>query len=149
MRALALLAVLALAGCLAPASLAKMPHTDNGGRFADRVDDPQTDRCKAMRDGRTRRDCEKTRNEARRWAVDLAVGSEFCLEGNPMSDGVTGLCKARAYVTDVGVNKVKVELRDVDPASRRYRHMQEIWYTEAALVDEYLKSLGFTASHEP
>ena len=142
MRALAALSLCLCAGCLAPAALAYMPAVDNGGRYADKVQDPKVDRCKAQADLRRVEDCVKAKDRALEFVRRLSVDDQLCLEGNPMSDGLTGRCKARAFVSDVGVNKVKLEVREVGGGTR-YKHMQEIWYTEAALVDDYLKSLGF------
>jgi hypothetical protein len=140
MRSLLLLASLLCAGCLAPA--AYMPPTDNGGRYADSIKDPKVDRCAAQPEKRQRKDCAKARDDAFEFVRRLSPGDQICLDGNSMSDGVTGHCKARALVTDSGVNKVKVEVREISPGTG-FKHMQEIWYTEAALADVYLMSLGF------
>jgi hypothetical protein len=119
-----------------------MPHVDEGNRYADRVGDPATDRCAAQPDARRRKDCVKDRDRALTWVRHLSVDDQLCLEGNPMGDGVTRRCRVRAFVSDVGVNLVKLEVREVPPDSK-YRPMQNLWFTEAALGDAYLRSLGY------
>ncbi len=141
MRLVWLLGALLLAsGC--GAGLVYIAPRDEGNRYADRVADPKTDRCKAQKDYRRRDRCEQLREEARRFVARLAVDDQLCLEGQPMGDGVTRACAARGVVSDVGVNKVKVEVREVEPGGP-YSPMQNLWFTEAALVDLYLKSAGF------
>jgi hypothetical protein len=138
MRRLCLATLVACSAC--PAG--HIPSVYNGGRFAERFQDPKVDRCESQKDARRKKDCLKAKDGALEFVRRLSVDDQLCLDGNPMSDGLTGRCKARAFVSDVGVGKVKVEVREVG-AGTRYKHMQEIWYTEAALVDDYLKSQGF------
>jgi hypothetical protein len=139
MRGLVLCSLLCCAACPA---VGLVPDVDNGGRFAERVKDPKVDRCETQKEPRRKKDCLKAKDGALEFVRRLSVDDQLCLDGNPMSDGLTSKCKARAFVSDVGVNKVKVEVREVGGGTR-YKHMQEIWYTEAALVDDYLKSLGY------
>ena len=141
MRALVLCSLVCCAACPV-GSAVYIPATDNGGRFAERIQDPKIDRCDSQKEARRKRDCQKAKDGALEFVRRLSVDDQLCLDGNPMSDGVTGRCKARAFVSDVGVNKVKLEVRETSGGTR-YKHMQEIWYTEAALVDDYLKSLGY------
>ncbi len=145
MRSLAVLALIASAGC-APA--VALPHTDNAGRFAERKSDPKVDRCAQQKDEGRKKDCQRAKDGAVEFTRRLSVDDQICLDGNPMSDGLTSRCKARAFVTDAGVNKIKVEVREVEPGTG-YRHMQEIWFTEAALADIYLLSLGYELPEPP
>ncbi|MBI5543049.1 MAG: hypothetical protein HY901_04125 [Deltaproteobacteria bacterium] len=133
---------LCLAGCLAPAAMARMPHVDEGGRYADRVNDPRTDRC-AAQEGRRKKDCRAVRDQGLEFVRRLMVDDQICLEGNPMSDGISSRCKVRASVSDVGSNNVKLEIRHA-AVGTRFKPMQNLWYTELALTDVYVASLGFS-----
>lgn len=140
-----LLLALALAGPLAAgcgAGLVYMPHRDEGNRYADRVQDPKVDRCAAQKDAAVKKDCLRARAAAVEFVRKLSVEDQICLEGSPMSDGITRRCKARAFVSDAGSGKVKVEVRE--STGTRFKPMQNLWYTEAALADAYLESVGFT-----
>ncbi|MGC4113856.1 MAG: hypothetical protein QM765_04215 [Myxococcales bacterium] len=135
----ALLAPLAHTGCGA----GKIPHPEEGGRFADRVTDPKKDRCQAQPDETVRLNCRKERERAMAFVRRVSVDDQLCLEGNPMESGVTSRCKVRAFVSDAGSGKVKLEIRETYSGAR-YKPMQNLWFTEAALADAWLESAGYT-----
>jgi len=141
MRPAVLPLALVLSGC--GAGLVYVPPRDEGNRYADRVEAPKTDRCAAQKGARRQEDCARVRDQALRFVGKLAVDDQLCLEGHPMADGVLRSCKARGFVSDVGANKVKVEVREVEPGGK-YRPMQNLWFSEAALADLYVKSAGFS-----
>lgn len=143
MRRLALLApfVLSATGCVG-AGLVKMPHVDEGGRYAARVGDPATDRCAAQKDERAKEECRKERDKALAFVRKLSVDDQVCLEGNPMGDRITSRCKVRAFISDAGSGKLKLEIRETYEGSR-FKPMQNLWYTERALADAWLESAGY------
>ena len=123
--------------------LVKMVHTDEGGRFATRVGDPEVDRCAAQKDATVRLNCKKERDRAMEFVRKVSVDDQLCLEGTAMENGVTPRCKVRAFVSDAGSGKIKLEIRETYGGSR-FEPMQNLWYTEAALADAWLESAGYT-----
>ena len=118
-------------------------ESDGPGKQPSKVGDPKFDRCEQQKDGRRRKDCEQDRHVAMEWVRRLSVDDQLCLAGQPMSDGITHRCQVRAFVCDVSPHSVKLEIREA-PAGSRYEAMENYWYTEKALADLYLKSLGYT-----
>jgi hypothetical protein len=140
MRAfLALALVVCLAGCPA-ASVVYNP--DGPGKRPTKVGDPKIDRCAAQQNSGRRKDCEQDRVTALEWVRRLAVDDQLCLLGQPMGDGVRHDCKVRAFVCDVSPRSVKLEIREA-AVGTRYQPMEDYWYTEKALADAYLKSMGY------
>jgi hypothetical protein len=134
---------LVLGGCLAPAALVPMPHNQDGGRRPARVG-PISNRCPRLVEPNREKECEQIRFDAINFVRRLAVDDQLCLQGNPLSDGVTGRCKVRAFVEDVGPKSIKLEIRHADPGTG-FQPMADHWYHEDALVDLYLDSWGFEA----
>ncbi|HEY3447865.1 MAG TPA: hypothetical protein VGK67_16030 [Myxococcales bacterium] len=135
-----LLAVAASTGCVAGL---KVPHVDEGGKFASRVGDPAVDRCAAQRDETLKLNCRREREQAMAFVRKVSVDDQICLEGNPMESGVTPRCKVRAFISDAGSGKLKLEIRETHGGSK-FKPMQNLWYTEAALADAWLESAGYT-----
>lgn len=134
-------AALALGGCLAPAALVPMPHNQDGGRQPTRVG-PVPDRCPALAEPKREKECAQARLEGIAFVRRLSVEDQICLDGNPLGDRITSRCKVRAFVEDVGLTNLKLEIRETPPGGR-FEPMHDYWFHEDALVDLYLESLGF------
>ncbi len=107
-----------------------------------RIPPPQQERCARQSEERQRKSCEELRELAYKFARSLAVDDQVCLEGNPISDGVTRRCRVRAFVADVAQQNVKLEIRDA-PHDSKYKPMEDYWFHEAALADMYLEGQGY------
>lgn len=107
-----------------------------------RVAGPQRDRCAHQPEAHHRKSCEELRELAYKFARGLSVDDQVCLEGNPISDGVTSRCRVRASVSDVARGSVKFEIRDA-PHDSKYRPMDSYWFHEAAIADMYLEGQGY------
>jgi hypothetical protein len=141
-HAFAALMVLALGGCAQVIERGKLPDA------VQHVGSPAVDRCRAQPDRDRRAACEQARDQALAFVEKLAVGDQVCLEGNSLLDGVTHRCKVRASVADASSHSVKLEIRESPPSSK-YRQMDDYWFTEEALADVYVKSVGFAAPAAP
>ena len=73
----------------------------------------------------------------------LATGDEVCLEGG-FGDEPTSACQARAAIVDTSTNRVLLEVRNVRPESKWFKHEQsQFWFEEGALVDLYVAEHGY------
>jgi len=135
-RCLAVCCALAMGACVT-SPLAHGEATSNH-----RIGPPGVDRCGKIANEARKMDCESLRDEAFVFVRKLAVDDMVCLEGNPLSAGVTKACKVRAFVEDVAPGSVKLEIRDAAPRSH-YKAMEDYWFHEKALVDLYLTTRGF------
>ena len=128
--ALALFALTA-AGCLHnPAAVAQ-------------VKAPLANRCTRHGTSGVRGQCDEAMQLAQLYVRRLATSDEVCIEGG-FGDPPGPACLARAVVTDVGQNLVKMEIREAQPGSRWFNQpMRGVEFEEGALVDLYLAERGY------
>lgn len=143
-RALAALALSAgLVGCLHD----PRPADDMGGsglwNNTPEVEAPKVDRCQAYGKSGARSPCEDAKYLAQIYVRKLSVGDDVCLEST-FGDVPGAACLARASVSDAGLHKILLTVREARPESRWFKRVQsQIWFEEEALVDLYLAQHGY------
>jgi hypothetical protein len=140
-RLLVLLVAAPLGGC-ALFGLVPMKHANDGLRDPHRVGRPTVDRCAVQPDAYLQQICRRERDDVLVFIRKLMVDDQICLEGNRITDGITSACRVRAFVEDVGLETIKLEIRDSPPGSD-FRIMDDYWFHEEALADWDLETAGF------
>lgn len=99
-------------------------------------------RCEAMKTEDRKQACENARIEARQFVSKIEALQQLCLEGNPLGNGITSKCVVRAAVEDVNLKGFRVKIRESYPDSG-FKVMDDYWFSNEAMVDIYLYSIGF------
>ncbi|MDR0965974.1 MAG: hypothetical protein LBM75_05670 [Myxococcales bacterium] len=113
----------------------------DGARYVAQINDVP-DRCPMLADPNRQTACEAARTEARHFVSTLEPLQQICLEGNPLGNGVTSRCVVRAAIEDMDLRKIRVKIRESYPDSG-FKTMDDYWFSNDAMVDIYLYSLGF------
>lgn len=104
---------------------------------------PERTRCDAHGTSSVRGSCDEAMQLAQLYVRRLAPGDEVCLEGG-FTEEPGPACLARAAVTDVGRNVVRLQIRESQPTSRWFdSQMRQVEFEEGALVDLYLSERGY------
>ena len=142
----ALLALAAMTLAAAGCHSTGYSRVSDGARSVVAVEDIP-DRCAEMEGDARKRSCEEARLEGKRFVSSLEALQQICLEGNPLGNGITSRCTVRAAVEDVNLRGVRVKIRESTPESG-FKVMDDYWFTNDAMVDVYLYSLGFRKDSE-
>jgi hypothetical protein len=139
----ALTIALGLTGCLHDTR----PADDMGGsglfNNTPEVHAPKKDRCASYGHSSVRSNCDDAKYLAQIYVRKLSVGDDLCLE-NTFGEVPGASCLARASVSDAGLNRVLLTVREARPESRWFKQVQsQIWFDEEALVDLYLAQRGY------
>lgn len=113
----------------------------DGARYVAQIENVPN-RCQALAESSRENACESARTDARQFVSSIEPLQELCLEGNPLGNGITSRCVVRAAVEDVDLRKVRVKVRQSYPDSG-FKVMDDYWFSNDALVDIYLYSIGF------
>lgn len=132
----ALLSIGILLGCGGSYS-----RVSDGARSVAEVTDVPN-RCESMKDDDKKQACENARVEARQFVSKIEALQQLCLEGNPLGNGITSKCVVRAAVEDVNLKGFRVKIRESYPDSG-FKVMDDYWFSNDAMVDIYLYSIGF------
>ena len=138
-----LAALTALAACntqavgVSPASM----RVGDGARYVAQIENVPN-RCKRLAEPSRESACEVARTEARQFVSTIEPLQQLCLEGNPLGNGVTSRCVVRAAVEDADLRQIRVKIRESYPDSG-FQAMDDYWFSNDAMVDVYLYSLGF------
>lgn len=141
--ALCLSTLALLAGCnsqavgVSPRSM----RMGDGARYVAQIENVPN-RCKMLAEPGRESACEAARVEARQFVSTIEPLQELCLEGNPLANGITSRCVVRASVEDADLRQVRVKVRQSYPDSG-FKAMDDYWFSNDAMVDIYLYSLGF------
>lgn len=139
MRVVVVLSVV-LSGCIASRDRGA---ADWSGRAAT-YKTPEVLRCaKFKAGGAPAAQCAEAKYLGEVYVRKLATGDEVCLEGG-FGDEPTSACQARAAIVDTATNRVLLEVRNVRPESKWFKHEQsQFWFEEGALVDLYVAEHGY------
>lgn len=123
------------------------PADDMGGsglfNRTPEVSAPEADRCAQYGKSAARSSCEDAKYLAQVYVRRLSVGDDLCLE-DAFGDVPGAACLARASISDAGLHRVLITIRDAKPESRWFKQVQsQIWFEEDALVDLYLAQHGY------
>lgn len=149
--------------CLAAASLAALPllsgcnsqavgvsprsmRMGDGARYVAQIGDVPN-RCEMLAEPSRAAACEGARVEARQFIATIEPLQDLCLEGNPLGNGITSRCAVRASVEDVDLRQIRVKVRQSYPDSG-FKVMDDYWFSNDAMVDVYLYSLGFLKEND-
>ena len=105
---------------------------------------PEVQRCAKFKvGGAPAAQCNEAQYLGEVYVRKLATGDEVCLEGG-FGDSPTSACSARAAIVDTATNKLLLEIRNVRPESKWFKHEQnQFWFEEGALVDLYVAEHGY------
>ena len=104
---------------------------------------PLQTRCEKLKKSSIRGNCDEAMYLAQKYVRALHAGDPVCLEGG-FGEEPGGACLARAMVSDVGNDRVLIDIKDAQPNSRWYNRVSnEIWFEDGALVDLYLGERGY------
>ena len=140
---LALFGLTLAAGCIRDTRPTRERGTGNLFDSAPEIAAPKTDRCSNYGKSALKAQCDEAKYLAHNYIRQLSPGDSVCLEGG-FGEEVGAACEARATVADAELSRVLIEIREAQPQSRWYKHVQhQIWFAEGALIDLYLAERGY------
>jgi hypothetical protein len=143
MKALAVLALLPLLGCIRDDRAQRDRGASGFLENTQTIRAPGKGRCDGLGSGAAGRRCAEAKYLGEIYVRKLDVGTDVCVEGG-FGDEPTGACLARAAVVDTATDRILLEIRGAKPDSRWFHKEQnQFWFEEGALVDLYLADHGY------